>query len=438
MRGFFCTPLNSKHYYVFLTLGMQKLIDTLTLRDYKRRVDAGTSEIDLLTARGDQMHVISLCLVFVYATLFTIANFYFSNFPQAYLTLVPIPLSFLFYVFFRWGGKWEVVSKLSNLLVILSLLFLLKLLDGPSTGVMTFFIPVMVASMITFQGRQRVFGWIGVSVSLLVVIFLSTTSWHLHPDQEMSESKLVMERVQNYFGAALATVLEVGFLIWVSNQLQDKLVEKEQEQQRLVTQLALQSQEKQRNEVAVELHENINQILASAKVNLSLIPNTPETSDKISESADHIEYALLQIRKLYQTLVTPDLKEFALTDLLREMVDELFRDQDVRILFDARMDPTHSLSDEVKLSLYRVAQEYLQVLREQSTTRHLDLCLYEENTQLVLSVRDDGGGIDVNVPEMNIAIRSVENRVKLHQGSVRFLTETDKGNVLFVELPLSH
>jgi signal transduction histidine kinase len=85
-----------------------------------------------------------------------------------------------------------------------------------------------------------------------------------------------------------------------------------------------------------------------------------------------------------------------------------------------------------------VAQEYLQVLREQSTTRHLDLCLYEENTQLVLSVRDDGGGIDVNVPEMNIAIRSVENRVKLHQGSVRFLTETDKGNVLFVELPLSH
>jgi two-component system sensor histidine kinase UhpB len=236
----------------------------------------------------------------------------------------------------------------------------------------------------------------------------------------------------------LATVTEVGFLIWVSNQLQAKLFEKEQEKQRLITQLSIQSREKQQNEVAVELHENINQILASAKVNLSLIPNTPETSDKISESADHIEYALLQIRKLYQTLVTPDLKEFALTDLLREMVDELFRDQDVRILFDARMDPTHSLSDEVKLSLYRVAQEYLQVLREQSTTRHLDLCLYEENTQLVLSVRDDGGGIDVNVPEMNIAIRSVENRVKLHQGSVRFLTETDKGNVLFVELPLSH
>ncbi|MEN9498012.1 MAG: hypothetical protein RL750_911 [Bacteroidota bacterium] len=438
MRGFFCAPPNSKHYYVLLLLGMKKFIDTLTLRDYKRLVESGSGNIDLLTIRGDQMHVISLCLVFVYSTLFTVANFYFENFPQAYLTMIPVPFSVLFYFFFRWGGVWGIISKLANLTVLLTLIASLKLLDGPSTGVLTFFIPVIVGSMITFQGKQQIYGWVGVSFSLLVLIVLAYTDWNLDDYKPMSETKLVMERVQNYFGAALATVTEVGFLIWVSNQLQAKLFEKEQEKQRLITQLSIQSREKQQNEVAVELHENINQILASAKVNLSLIPNTPETSDKISESADHIEYALLQIRKLYQTLVTPDLKEFALTDLLREMVDELFRDQDVRILFDARMDPTHSLSDEVKLSLYRVAQEYLQVLREQSTTRHLDLCLYEENTQLVLSVRDDGGGIDVNVPEMNIAIRSVENRVKLHQGSVRFLTETDKGNVLFVELPLSH
>lgn len=417
---------------------MKKFIDTLTLRDYKRLVESGSGDIDLLTIRGDQMHVISLCLVFVYSALFTVANFYFENFPQAYLTFIPVPLSILFYFFFRWGGVWGIISKLANLTVLLTLIASLKLLDGPSTGVLTFFIPVIIGSMITFQGKQQIYGWVGVSFSLLVLIVLAYTDWNLDGYRPVSETKLVMERVQNYFGAALATVTEVGFLIWVSNQLQAKLYEKEQEKQRLITQLSIQSREKQQNEVAVELHENINQILASAKVNLSLIPHTPETSDKITESADHIEYALLQIRKLYQTLVTPDLKEFTLTDLLREMVDELFKEQEVRILFDARMDPTHSLSDEIKLSLYRIAQEYLQVLCEQDTVRHLDLDLYEENTQLVLSVRDDGGGMDINVSEMNIVIRSAENRVKLHQGSIRFLSEAGKGNVLFVELPLSH
>ena len=437
LRGFFCTPPNSKHYYVHLMLGMKKFIDTLTLRDYKRLVESGSGNIDLLTIRGDQMHVISLCLVFVYSTLFTVANFYFENFPQAYLTMIPVPFSVLFYFFFRWGGVWGIISKLANLTVLLTLIASLKLLDGPSTGVLTFFIPVIVGSMITFQGKQQIYGWVGVSFSLFLLIVLAYTDWNLDDYKPMSETKLVMERVQNYFGAALATVTEVGFLIWVSNQLQAKLFEKEQEKQRLITQLSIQSREKQQNEVAVELHENINQILASAKVNLSLIPSNPEDSDKISESANHIEYALMQIRKLYQTLVTPDLKEFPLTDLLREMVDELFQEQDARILFDIRVDPARAVTDDVKLSLYRIAQEYLQILREQASSSHLDLSLFERGDRLVFTVKDDGGGIDSAAQDMNFAIHSMENRVKLHQGSIQFHSERGRGNTLRVELPFS-
>lgn len=414
---------------------MQRFLDSITLREHKRRLGSGDTDVELLTIRGDQMHVISLGLVFLYSATFTIANYYFQNFPQTYLTFIPVPLSVLFYFFFRWGGVWGLISKLANLLVLLSLLVCLKLLDGPATGILTFFIPVIVGSMITFQGKQRIYSWVGVSFSLLVLIVLSFIDWQIPSTQPVPESKLLMERVQNYFGAAMATALEVGFLLWVSNQLQDKLIENEQEKQRLTTRLALQSQERQRNTIAIELHENINQILASAKLNLSMIPSGLADPDKVRESEEHIEYALFQIRKLYHTLVTPDLQEFDWVELLRQLTDEIFSEEDIEVQFDAQLNNPQSVSLEIKLSLYRIAQEHLMNIRQHASAGRLQIRLTDQQQCIFFSVEDDGVGFDLNKARIGLGIRSMENRVSLHNGSIRFDTASGQGCRLHVELP---
>ena len=416
---------------------MRKFIDTLTLRDYKRRVETGTADIELLTLRGDQMHIISLCLVFLYTTFFSITNFYYENFPQAYLTLIPIPLSVLFYFFFRWGGTWAIVSKLANLTVLLSLLVTLKLLDGPSTGILSFFIPVIVGSMITFQGKQRIFSWVGVSISLLVLLLLLLLDNQLKEDPNFSTSQLKIEQIQNFFGAALATVFQVGFLIWVSNQLQDKLLEIEQEKRRLDSKLTFQLLEKQQNEVAVELHENINQILAAAKVNLSHITPTDVQADTLRETETHIEYAVHQIRKLYHTLVTPDLHGFALTDLIRELLDELFSTDDIRILVDTRIDAPQAILYEIKLVSYRVALEYLQFIRLHPLPNLLEIQLKEQAGGLLITIRHEGGGFDPAETQQSVEMRSIRNRVTLHYGSLDLQSKPGKGGILSVLLPLT-
>jgi len=416
---------------------MQKFIDTLTLRDYKRRVEMGTEEIELLTLRGDQMHVISLCLVFIYTLFFTGTNFYFQNFPQVYFTLIPVPLTVLFYFFFRWGGKWAIVSKLANLTVLLSLLVILKRLDGPSTGILSFFVPVIVGSMITFQGKQRVFSWVGVGLSLLVLLVLLLTDDYQPDDPNFPLSQLKIEQIQNFFGAALATVLQVGFLIWVSNQLQDKLLEIEQQKRRLASQLAFQSHEKQQNEVAVQLHENINQILAAAKMNLSGITLSELQADKVRDSELHIEYALLQIRKLYQTLVTPDLHLFELPDLIRQMVDELFAEDDIRILVEARSDSSSAVSYEIKLAVYRIALEYLQFVRSAPLANNMEIALLEKGDRILFTVALDGGGLDPEQIRLSVEMRSIENRVAHHSGVFEFQSRPGTGSFLSIGLPLT-
>lgn len=416
---------------------MRKYIDTITMRNFKRNADLNNSAQDILVARGDQLYVMMLTMIFCYSIFFSAANFYFQNFPQAYLTMIPIPLEVVFYIFFRMGGRWMLISKMANLLLIITMLALLKMLDGPSTGVLAFFIPVIVGSMITLQGDQRPFAWIGILVSLAVLGFFSVTELHLHPFQPMTEAKLTQERLQNYLGAAFATIFQVGFLIWVSNQLQDKLVQNEREKQRLVTKLTLQSEEKQRNEVAIELHENINQVLASAKMNLDQVDARSVETESVRQSAEQIDYALYQIKKLYHTLVTPALQEFELTDLIQEMVDELFSEEDVRILFESKLDSAHPISDEIKLSLYRIAQEHLQVVRMHAQSDRLEIKLLAESDHIHFQVRDNGVEFDPGQTDINLSIRTMENRVKLHEGNFQLGYSSADGRMLSVTLPFA-
>jgi signal transduction histidine kinase len=394
------------------------------------------SERDLLTARGDQLHIVSLVIVFVYSILFTVANLYFENRLQAYVTIVPVPFSVLFYIFFRWGGVWELVSKLGNLFVLLVVLSILKLLDQQSaTGVLAYFIPVMVGSMITFQGKQRFYAWSCVGATMVLLGFLSVTDIHIHDMPSMSESKLMQERIQNYLGAALVTAIEVGFLIWVSNKLQDRLLQNEQEKQRLTIQLTMQSQERQSNAVAIELHENINQILAAAKINLDLIPVDKDQKEKVQESVDHIEYALLQIRKLYQTLVTPDLKEFELTELIRQLVDEVFSQEDIRIEYKMELDAGSLISEEIKLCLYRIVQEYLLYVRLYAGASRLHVEVQDGSDKVYFSLEDDGNGHQLNSEQALHGKRSMENRARLHHGTIRLTTGSGTGCKFQVELP---
>ena len=416
---------------------MQRFIDTVTMRQYRRNNDPSILEQDILIARGDQLHVMMLCMIFVYSIVFSAANFYFQNFPQAYLTLIPIPLEILFYVFFRMGGKWMLVSKMANLFLIITMLSVLKMLDGPSTGVSSFFIPVIVGSMITLQGKQRPYAWFGIGIALIVLAFLSATDFHLHPLNPMSEAKLIQERVQNYLGAALATIFQVGFLIWVSNQLQNRLITNEREKQRLVSKLSIQSEEKQRNEVAIELHENINQVLASAKMSLDLVQEKTPVSDSIQHSAEQIDYALHQIKKLYHTLVTPALQDFELTDLIQQMMDELFSEEDVRIKFEARLDAGHPISDDIKLSLYRIAQEHFQIVRMHAAADRLEVRLMAESNRIQFQVKDNGQGLDLEQRDISIGVRSMENRVKLHEGAFQLNSSSQEGCTLSVILPFA-
>ena len=177
----------------------------------------------LLKAKGDQLHVFMLIMVFIFSLLFTIANLIFDSPKEAIITLVPAPVIVLFY-FFLFKKNKTILSKIFAVILIMIMLSVLSLINGPQTGILAFFIPVIAGALITLQGNEFKYALYLTLFSFCLLIFLLSTNYNFGLRLEMSESKLTAERIQNFIGAAFATVFEVGFLIIVSNKLQSNLL----------------------------------------------------------------------------------------------------------------------------------------------------------------------------------------------------------------------
>ena len=82
--------------------------------------------------------------------------------------------------------------------------------------------------------------------------------------------------------------------------------------------LSLEAQETERNIIGQELHDNVNQILASTTMALSMVMNGQGQSAALSKLCDElISYAIEENRKIAHTLVTPRFETESLMEQLK-------------------------------------------------------------------------------------------------------------------------
>lgn len=103
----------------------------------------------------------------------------------------------------------------------------------------------------------------------------------------------------------------IGSIQDVSNikELEKMLIEERLKRHKDVSELVIQAQEKERTQIGHELHDNVNQILSSAKLFIEMLqPDTADQQLYKSKGVDYISLAIEEIRKLSKELVAPRLK----------------------------------------------------------------------------------------------------------------------------------
>src|SRR6185503_3627217 len=141
--------------------------------------------------------------------------------------------------------------------------------------------------------------------------------------------------------------------------------------QREITDAVLTAQEKERAEIGEELHDNLGQILAVAKLYIQMAKTYPDRrSMYIDQSADFIEKVIVEIRRISKTLVIPASQILGLTDNIKNLIRDLTLAHPMKIDFHAKGFDEKDLNDKMKLNVFRIVQEQMNnILKHARATR---------------------------------------------------------------------
>lgn len=224
-------------------------------------------------------------------------------------------------------------------------------------------------------------------------------------------------------------------------ELEKRLLKQELNKQKLVAQAVVDAQEKERSLIGKELHDNINQILSTAKLYLEVARNDEkERISLIDMSTQGISDAINEIRTISRSLVPSSIGDLGLVESIQDLVEsiKLTRKLNVEFYYHSGIDDL--MSEQQKLMIFRIAQEQVNNVMKHAQARNLIIELFTEDNTINISISDDGKGFD---PEQvrhkkGVGLFNITSRAELFNGKVNINSSPGKGCTLNVNIPISN
>jgi PAS domain S-box-containing protein len=223
------------------------------------------------------------------------------------------------------------------------------------------------------------------------------------------------------------------------NQLQEKLVLQEESKKRAIVRSIIETQEKERRQLSVELHDNVNQILSSCKLMLELAKENKDKAPLLTEkSYQSIQLAITEIRKISHNLNPSAVEDFGLREAITEMVDKINLSEKVKIDFKfsatAKKTP---LKSEDKIAVYRIVQEQINNILKHAHAKNVFIDLTIKPLKIHLFIEDDGNGFNPKKINKGIGLKNIHHRVEYYHGTIAIESGKNKGCKMTITLNIS-
>jgi signal transduction histidine kinase len=249
---------------------------------------------------------------------------------------------------------------------------------------------------------------------------------------------------------ALALLL-VGFIVTMlflyqrrQHRQEQQLVRIKDEYQQELLRSQLEIQETTFKTIAMELHDNIGQVLSVVKLSLSILPLDKEhpAYESVQSSRQMLNKVIYDMGNLTKSLHTDRIAQIGLVEAMRFDLDSLRRTGLLEV--DFSVDGTeYRLEDQRSIFLYRMFQEMLNNILKHSKATRVNIAVnYSIDNKFVLQVEDNGVGFDVDKKRAQassssgIGLKSMTNRASLIGAQISVQSQPGKGTSIQVEVPL--
>jgi signal transduction histidine kinase len=231
------------------------------------------------------------------------------------------------------------------------------------------------------------------------------------------------ERLLEAFAASAATAVATA-----------QSVASERQRQRLA------AAEAERERWARELHDDTLQSLSALRVGLSTAKRSGKTDalEKAVESAiDHLEEGITNLRALITDLRPASLDELGAAAAIQALGERAERyGIDVDVSIDLAAEKTRHVP-EIETAMYRIVQEALTNAAKHGEAKRAVVEVHEDETNITVSVRDDGTGFDPNGHSSDgYGLLGMHERVQLLDGSFEIDSAPGEGATIRASFPI--
>jgi PAS domain S-box-containing protein len=305
------------------------------------------------------------------------------------------------------------------------------------------------------HGAERIFGYSAAEM-------LGQTTFVLTPEGKRAETEEMKRRVRSGEDihhhetvrvAKSGEPLEVLISVFALRDEEGKIngtcgvvrdiTERKRSERRLqrLSWRLLRVQDEERRRIARDLHDSTAQALAALCMNLSALarehpPLSAERRQQVlADSVSLAEQATSELRTTSYLLHPPLLDERGLPAALAWLVSGFSERSGIKVSLEISAE-LERMPVEVETALFRVVQESLHNVHRHSGSATVEIRLYRHEKELVLEVRDHGGGLPADTGDVfGVGIAGMRERL-LQLGGTLVIESNQPGAAVIARLPI--
>lgn len=244
--------------------------------------------------------------------------------------------------------------------------------------------------------------------------------------------------------AVIALVLIIILLFFVSRR---RIVSEKLQKQALalkhkseLVNYNIEIQEKERQRIAQDLHDDVGQKLNLISMNLHRLKKMENgmVSDETNEILLLTDGVIDRVRKISHQLMPPVLEKFGLISGIEEMAFSFNKTKAVKVDFKTNIERGADDFPELeRLNLYRICQELLSNAIKHGKANFIRIRLLDNDESIQLFFSDDGIGFqeDALQHKKGMGVMNIENRVEMLRGTMNIVSNANQGVEFEITLP---
>lgn len=218
---------------------------------------------------------------------------------------------------------------------------------------------------------------------------------------------------------------------------------KAEEQVHQLSQELLTVQERERQQIALYLHDNVAQELSSLKVTGEELFSEAvgEQTQARHDWGRQLDRCIRTVRELSYNLRPPGLEQIGLASAISDCCRDFTRKTGIPVKFTKAGADNLQLDFEYAINIYRLAQESLNNIKKHADAQRVEIRLIASWPNIILRIEDNGCGFLLKEAyqrarqEKRFGLLGMEERVRMMKGTFRIQSTLEEGTKIYIEFP---